>query len=62
MKYQENLFEMVKAAYDSFDEFFSVFKNEEDISTLFCSELVANAYQEAGLLGENYIVIIATTS
>lgn len=52
VKYQENLFEMVKAAYDSFDEFFSIFKNEEDISTLFCSELVANAYQEAGLLGD----------
>ena len=54
MKYQKNIFEMVKAGYDFADDFFSIFKNEEeDISTLFCSELVANAYQEAGLLGEN---------
>jgi len=39
--------ELLKSAYDG-----PFGKNEEDLSSLFCSELVAEAYQRLGLLTE----------
>ena len=45
--YEENLFELIKSAYDGPGG-----RNEEDLSSVFCSELVAEAYQRMGLLGE----------
>lgn len=44
---------MVQAEVDIGEDFLTFLKSdEEDLSTLFCSELVAYAYQEAGLLGK----------
>ncbi|QDU32582.1 hypothetical protein KS4_06160 [Poriferisphaera corsica] len=45
--YESNLFELVRSAYDG-----PMGRNEEDLSSVFCSELVAEAYQRMGLLGE----------
>lgn len=46
-KYETNKIELLKAAYEGiFGE------NKEDLSSLFCSELVAEAYQKMGLLTE----------
>lgn len=43
--YEKNKIELLKAAYDGiFGE------NKEDLSSLFCSELVAEAFQRMGLL------------
>ena len=51
-KYENNLFSFIKARFDFSEDYLSFLHNEEeDISSLFCSELVAHAYQEAGLLG-----------
>lgn len=45
--YETSKVELLKAAYDGmFGD------NEEDLSSLFCSELVAEAYQKMGLLTE----------
>jgi len=45
--YEKDKIELLKAAYDGiFGE------NKEDLSSLFCSELVAEAYQRMGLLTE----------
>jgi hypothetical protein len=43
--YEQKLFQLVKSAYDG-----PFGHNEEDLSSLFCSELVAEAYQRMGLL------------
>lgn len=43
--YEKSEAELFKAAYDGWGG-----KNEEDFSSLFCSELVAGAYQAMGLL------------
>lgn len=46
-EYQKDEVELIKAAYDGpFGE------NTEDLRSLFCSELVAEAYQRMGLLSE----------
>jgi hypothetical protein len=46
--YEQNMIELVKSAYDGrFGE------NKEDLSSVFCSELVAEAYQRVGLLSED---------
>jgi len=46
--YEEDKIELIKSAYDGpFGD------NVEDLSSLFCSELVAEAYQRMGLLGED---------
>lgn len=42
--YEENKLELLKSASDI------MFENKEDLSSLFCSELVAEAYQQIGLL------------
>lgn len=45
--YEKDKIELLKAAYDG------IFgANKEDLSSLFCSELVAEAYQRIGLLTE----------
>ena len=46
-EYEQDTLELIKAAYDG-----PFGHNEEDISSLFCSELVAEAYQRLGLLSE----------
>lgn len=44
--------EMILSAIDVDESYLSFLKNhEEDLSSIFCSELVAHAYQEMGLLG-----------
>lgn len=45
--YEESRIELLKAAYDG-----PFGQNTEDLSSLFCSELVAEAYQRLGLLSE----------
>ena len=45
--YEESKIELLKAAADML-----LPENREDLSSLFCSELVAEAYQRMGLLGE----------
>ncbi|MEO1889901.1 MAG: YiiX/YebB-like N1pC/P60 family cysteine hydrolase [Cycloclasticus sp.] len=46
-EYERNKFELIKAANER------AFRNkEEDLSSLFCSELVAESYQRLGLLTE----------
>ncbi|MDH4320991.1 MAG: hypothetical protein OEV73_05765 [Desulfobulbaceae bacterium] len=46
--YEKNKIELIKSAYDSiFGE------NKEDLSSLFCSELIAEAFQRMGLLPES---------
>lgn len=44
--YEQKLLQLVKGAYDG-----PFGHNEKDLSSLFCSELVAEAYQRMGLLG-----------
>lgn len=46
--YEEDKIELIKAAYDG-----PFGRNAEDLSSLFCSELVAEAYQALGLLDES---------
>lgn len=45
--YEESTLQLIKSAYDG-----PFGHNEEDLSSLFCSELVAEAYQRLGLLNE----------
>ncbi len=45
--YEEDIIELIKAAYDG-----PFGRNAEDLSSLFCSELVAEAYQCMNLLDE----------
>ena len=47
-KYEQSQIELIKAAYDG-----PFGRNSEDLSSLFCSELVAEAYQRLGLLSED---------
>lgn len=46
-KYEQDKMELIKAAYDG-----PFGLNEEDLSSFFCSELVAELYQELGILDE----------
>ncbi len=46
--YEKRMLELIKAAWDGPGG-----HNEEDLSSLFCSELVAEAYQRLGLLDES---------
>jgi hypothetical protein len=43
--YEKSRLELIRAAYEG-----PFGRNEEDLSSLFCSELVAEAYQQMGLL------------
>lgn len=45
--YEEDEIELIKAAYDG-----PLGRNTEDLRSLFCSELVAEAYQRMGLLSD----------
>ena len=47
--YEENKFEMICSSFDG--KYLSFLENEEeDLSSLFCSELVAEAYKRMGIL------------
>lgn len=46
-KYEESIMSLIGSAFDIFAD------KEEDLSSLFCSELVAEAYQRMGLLPED---------
>ena len=46
--YEESKVELMRSAYDGF-----LGKNEEDLSSVFCSELVAEALQRIGVLKEH---------
>ena len=49
--YEKSKLELIRSALDFHEEFLTFLKNEEeDLSSLFCSELVAAAYQRMGLL------------
>ena len=45
--YETNLLELFNSAFDGV-----IAENEEDLSSIFCSELVAEAWQEIGILSE----------
>lgn len=45
--YEQSKIELIKSAYDG-----PLGRNAEDLSSLFCSELVAEAYQRMGLLAD----------
>lgn len=49
-KYEDSELELIKSAYDG-----PFGRNTEDLSSLFCSELVAEAYQAMGLLCDDKI-------
>ena len=46
--YERSKLELLKAAYDG-----TFSQNREDLSSIFCSELVAEAYQRLGLFTES---------
>tara|TARA_R100000808_G_scaffold12312_1_gene30754 strand:- start:1174 stop:1767 length:594 start_codon:yes stop_codon:yes gene_type:complete len=46
--YEQSKIELIKSAYDGWGG-----QNEEDLSSLFCSELIAEAYQRVGVLTED---------
>ena len=58
--YEKSKLQLIRSALDFHQDYFTFLKNEEeDLSSLFCSELVAAAYQRMGLLefdktSENY--------
>ena len=49
--YEQKKLQLIRSALDFHQDYFTFLKNEEeDLSSLFCSELVAAAYQRMGLL------------
>ena len=49
--YEKKKLELIRSALDFHEDFLTFLKNEdEDLSSVFCSELVAAAYQRMGLL------------
>lgn len=51
--YEKDKVELILSSIDIQEGFLSFLRNKhEDLSSLFCSELVAAAYQRMGLLGE----------
>lgn len=49
--YEKSKLQLIRSALDFHQDYFTFLKNEEeDLSSLFCSELVAAAYQRMGLL------------
>ena len=49
--YEKKKLQLIRSALDFHQDYFTFLKNEEeDLSSLFCSELVAAAYQRMGLL------------
>lgn len=52
--YEKNKLQLIRSALDFHQDYFTFLKNEEeDLSSLFCSELVGAAYQRMGLLEFN---------
>ena len=51
-QYEKNRVELMLSALDFHEDYLTFLKNsKEDLSSMFCSELVAHAYHELGLLG-----------
>lgn len=51
--YEKNYLQLIRSAINFSDEYFAFLNTQhEDLSSLFCSELVAAAYQFVGLLGK----------
>ena len=49
--YEKSKLELIRSAFDFHEDFLTFLKSEEeDLSSIFCSELVAAAYQRMGLL------------
>ena len=49
--YEKSKLDLIRSAFDSNKEYLSFLENdEEDLSSLFCSELVAEAYKRMGIL------------
>lgn len=46
--YEQSKLELIKSAYDG-----PLGQNEEDLSSLFCSELIAEAYQRMGFISND---------
>jgi len=46
--YEESTIELIKSAYDGW-----LGDNEEDLTSLFCSEMLSEAYQRMGILSES---------
>lgn len=54
--YEKNKSELILSAMDFHEEYLSFLRNtKEDLSSLFCSELVAAAYKRMGLLGDKLL-------
>ena len=50
--YEKSHLELILSAIDIDEKYLTFLRNHaEDLSSIFCSELVAHAYQEIGLLG-----------
>ena len=51
--YEKSRLDLIMSAVNVNNEYLEFLKNhKEDLSSLFCSELVAHVYQEANLIGE----------
>lgn len=54
--YEKSKMEMILSAIDFQEEYLSFLRNKkEDLSSLFCSELVAEAYKRMGLLSDKLL-------
>ena len=54
--YEKNKMELILSAMDFQEEYLSFLRNKkEDLSSLFCSELVAEAYKRMGLLSDKLL-------
>ena len=52
--YEKNQLDLIMSAVDFDDKYLDFLRShEEDLSSIFCSELVAHVYQELDLIGEN---------
>lgn len=49
--YETKLLQLMRSAVDEFGDFI-LFKNSEDASSVFCSELIAATFQEVGILNK----------
>ena len=52
--YEKNQLDLIMSAVDFDDKYLDFLRShEENLSSIFCSELVAHVYQELNLIGEN---------
>ncbi len=51
--YEKDRIQLIRSAFDFKEDYLKFLKNpKEDLSSIFCSELVAEAYQRMGLFGQ----------